>query len=86
MDSSSTDKSSPDIRSRKRKHSCPDPSPVKNEPAKKKRKVPGAKTPLSLDVGKVVFDGDAVEAGPEVQVKARHVKFGGHQPGRTDVA
>lgn len=32
--------------------------------------VPWAKTPLSLDVSKVVFDGDAVEAGPEIQVKA----------------
>ena len=39
MDSSSTDNSSPAIQPRKRKYSRPDPSLVKDEPAKKKAKI-----------------------------------------------
>ena len=40
---------------------------------------PGAKTPPALDVGKVVLDRDAVEAGAEILVEAGHSQLRGDQ-------
>ena len=41
--------------------------------------VPGAETPPALDVGKVILDRDAVEAGAEILVEAGHSQLRGDQ-------
>ena len=40
---------------------------------------PGAKTPPALDVGKIILDRDAVEAGAEILVEAGHSQLRGDQ-------
>ena len=40
---------------------------------------PNPEAPLALDIGKVVLDGDAVEAGAEVQVEAGNAELGREQ-------
>lgn len=41
--------------------------------------LPDAEASLSLDVGEVILDGHAVEAGPKIQVKAGNTEFGAEQ-------
>ncbi len=38
--------------------------------------LPGSKTPLPLDLGEVIFDGDAVVARAEVEVETGNVELG----------
>ena len=46
----------------------------------KKVSSPRSKASFSFDLSKVVPDGDAVEARPEVDVKARNLQLGREQP------
>ena len=41
--------------------------------------LPCSKTTFSLDVSKIIFDGDAVKTRSEIFVKTRSVQMGGHQ-------
>ena len=41
--------------------------------------LPCSETTFSLDVSKIIFDGDAVKTRSEIFVKTRSVQMGGHQ-------